>query len=160
MKDRHSLYFFFLFSFPLLCLSQEIQTIKFSKSQFYFFQKGAKDDTLIDGKNNLFYLIIPDSLKPNLIVNIENGKLVATKNDSLVALDFLQGLKYESRYTLRNEDIPIEKKRMSGSKNKHYDFVSLINGVAATPSKKILIRLVNKIDNTILLENVFYIKTN
>ncbi len=171
MKSLHSLYFSFLFLFSLLCTSQEIPIIRIAKSktQIYFFQKGIKGDTLVAGKNNFFYLQVPDSLKSSTILVVENGRLLADKNDSLVTLNFLRGLRYESGYSIKKEDASIQKKEMvknqdsdfQQSKQKaNYEFLSLISGTAPNPSNEIVIRLVNKKENSVLLENVFYFKND
>ncbi len=140
--------------------AQQPQKIRLKKEQstVYFFQKGIKSDTIIKGGSDLFYLVVPDSLKPLLSILVENGRLVATANDSLVQFEFLKGLSYEGMYVPKDHES--DQPGLSAAKDKHVPRVlkSLINGTAPTggDEKKIRIRLLNRKEDKTLIENYFY----
>lgn len=136
--------------------SQTTQKIKFQKNStlIYFFPKSAKSDSIIEKSNDLFYLVVPDSLKKCVVIFVENGQLLRTANDSLVRLNYMQGLKYESQFVINEiPDAP-------GSKTlkKEFSLISLINGTSSHKKNKILIQVVNKKEDKVLMENVFYYK--
>ena len=87
------LLFFTGLFFALTLHGQETKTIRFSKekNQLYFFQSGLKRDTIQRGEGDLFYLLIPDTLKENLRISIENAKMEVLPGDSLVRLVFIPG---------------------------------------------------------------------
>jgi hypothetical protein len=117
------------------------------KKQLQFYQLGKICDTVSAGKGDLFYLSVPDSLKKQVSVLIENGKLDLVKNDSLVKLSYLPGLRYEGLFVSKdsNPESP-------------FVFKSLINGISTTEKKKILIRIVNKKKDKALLEKEYYFR--
>jgi hypothetical protein len=128
--------------------------IKFKKnpSLIYFFQKGVASDTISKNKSNQFYLIVPDSLKESTVVLIDNAQLLLNKNDSLVNIHYMAGFQYENIYTVK------ETLESSIKKIKHYEFKSLINGTSALPLPVIKIRILNKKEDEIILENTFFYK--
>lgn len=149
----------FIFYFVIFCLSgtirsQTSQKIKFQKnsSQIYFFQKG-KVDSVISPSNDLFYLIVPDSLKRSIAIYIENAKMIRSKNDSLVQLKYMPGLKYESLYIIKESKDPTDKKL-----KKEFEFVSLINGSSSYVKNKMLIQIVNKREENVVMENTYIYK--
>jgi hypothetical protein len=151
----------FIFYFLIFCLSGTIrsqtpQKIKFQKnsSQIYFFQKG-KVDSVISPHNDLFYLVVPDSLKRSIAIYIENGKMIRSKNDSIIQLNYMSGLKYESFYIIK------ESKDCTHNKLKNeFEFVSLINGSSSYVKNKMLIQIVNKNEEKVVLENIYLYKDN
>lgn len=117
-----------------------------------FFQKGAKSDTILKGKNDLFYLMVPDSLKGMVTLDIENGRLTPTSNDSIVRLEYLKGLRYESSY-LRQPD---ENSTLSKSRTEKLVFKPQINGASEFPEERIKLRIVFKGKENEAFERVFW----
>jgi hypothetical protein len=148
---KFSLCFFVFFS-PYY-LSAQQQKIRFKKSEafVYFFQKDNKSDTIEKGKNDLFYLIVPDSLKERLSIYVDNGQLLATFNDSIVRLNRMSGLKYESIYIQENS------KDLNGDQAlKKYTFTTLIDGTAVKAGSKLRLRFVDRKRNALMLEQFFW----
>ncbi|WP_317899271.1 hypothetical protein [Aurantibacillus circumpalustris] len=152
MKSKFKQIFSILFlSISFLGLSQTVEKIKFKKdrSLIYFFQKGAKSDTLYRGNENLFYLVVPENLKRDLSIQVENGQLMTSGNDSIVSLIYLPGFQYESFY--ESKEIKGEKKQ----KKVQYNFTTLVNGTSIIKAPKISISIINKSTGGLILENVF-----
>ncbi|PBQ32253.1 hypothetical protein CNR22_10880 [Sphingobacteriaceae bacterium] len=145
------LIFLFILSFFGILSAQPVEKIRFKKDQslIYFFQKGSKTDTLHKNRDNFFYLIVPDSIKKNLSIAVENGQLMATVNDSLVKFNYLPGFKYESFYTAKDVN--------AGKKAKpEYEYKTMVDGISILPENKISISLINKQTGGLILENVFF----
>jgi hypothetical protein len=152
-----SIYFILLFFFLYGKLySQTVEKIKFKKdkSLIYFFQKGTKSDTLNASLEHFFYLVAPDSIKKNLSLEVENGQLMVTENDSLVKLTYLPGFQYESFY--KSNEIKPGKK----STSEKFEFTTMVNGISILPKSKISISLINKKTGGLILENVFVYLNN
>jgi hypothetical protein len=132
--------------------AQSPEKIKYQKnsSLIYFFPKGINKDSIVKNSNDLFYLVVPDSLKKHIVVYVENGKLVKTTNDSLVKLNYMQGLKYESQFVI-NEVAEASKKI-----KKEFELISLINGASSYEKNKILIQIINKKEEKVVIENIFF----
>ncbi|MBL7919754.1 MAG: hypothetical protein JNJ40_05535 [Bacteroidia bacterium] len=134
--------------------SQTPQKIKFQKNSLliYFFPK-EKADSVISSSKNLFYLVIPDSLKRSIAVYIENGKMIRSSNDSIVQVSYMPGLKYESLYVIKESKDPVDNKL-----KKEFEFISLINGSSSYTKNKLLIQIVNKKEEKVVIENVYVYK--
>ena len=150
---KHLFYFSFLFVFTNIT-AQNPEKIKFQKNStlIYFFPKGANKDSIVKNSNDLFYLVVPDSLKKHIVVYVENGKLVKTTNDSLVKLNYMQGLKYESQFII-NEVLSDANPKIL---KKKFEMISLINGASSYEKNKILIQIINKTEEKVVIENVFF----
>lgn len=154
MKKSKCVYaLLFLLVFPGKFYSQKLEKIKFQKdpSSIYFFYQGVKSDTLSKNKENLFYLLVSDSLKKDLVIEIDNGQLMVTGNDSLFKLNYIPGFKYESFY---------QKKQELGnppSKKSPFEFQTFVNGVSALVVNRIQIVLRHKMTGQMILENTFFI---
>ncbi|MCE3226889.1 MAG: hypothetical protein K0S32_1440 [Bacteroidetes bacterium] len=138
--------------------AQPLKKIKVKKNQtkvVYFYQKGLKSDTIVKSKNDLFYLLLSDTLKDHIIIQIENGQLQKTANDSLFRLVYIRGINYESSYT----KTLIVLDEMEAHPKKRYDFKTAVNGTSSAPANEIHIQF--KVKNMVkpLLENVFYYKS-
>ena len=133
--------------------SQTVDKLKFKKenSLIYFFQKGSKSDSISKSVHNLFYLVVPDSLKHQISIQVENGQLQKTANDSIVRLSYLKGIKYESVYT-RKETNGFDSKPAKG-----YEFKTMINGLAEMPADSILVQFYFKKGNGLILANKFFV---
>jgi hypothetical protein len=131
--------------FASISYSQPTTKIKVKKQNdiVYFYQKDLKTDTILIHKNNLFYFVLNDTLKQNTQILIDNGKLVSTKNDSIIEFVFMPGLKYESKFL---------------KENKQLKFVSLINGTTSFNKNEITIKVVSNTQDNPLIENKFYYK--
>lgn len=122
--------------------------VRKDKSLIYFFQQGKKSDTL--ESSNLFYLLVPDSFKKNLLIQVENAQIQQTKNDSLVTFVFIPGMNYEAWYT-KDEDQKI-------SKQKNMFLKSFVNGTNASEKNKITIWFILRKEGVVVLENTYYFK--
>ncbi|MES2678483.1 MAG: hypothetical protein V4635_01300 [Bacteroidota bacterium] len=135
--------------------SQPVEKIKFKKNSdlIYFFQKDAKSDTLFKNKPNLFYLLVPDSLRSGFVLSVENGRLMPTTNDSLLKFEYLPGLKYETFYAKTTGS------QNTGAGNKNsmtFELKTLINGTTDKHKNVIVIRISDKKEDKMQLENIFY----
>jgi len=148
---KYLFYFSFLFLFTIAS-AQNPEKIKFQKNStlIYFFPKGANKDSIVKNSNDLFYLVVPDSLKKHIVVYVENGKLIKTTNDSLVKLNYMQGLKYESQFVI--SEVAESPKKIK----KEFELISLINGASSYEKNKILIQIINKKEEKVVIENVFF----
>ena len=147
------IFYFIIFLITGTLNSQTAQKLKFQKntSLIYFFPKSITADSVIKSTNNLFYFVVPDSLKKHITIYVENAKLLKTGNDSIVKLNYMPGLKYESLFIIK--ELP----PAAGSKNftKVFDLISLINGPSSYQKNKMLIQIINKKEEKVLVENVF-----
>lgn len=81
----------------MICQSVNAQyalKVKKEDNRFLFFQMGTQTDILIKDKTDLFYIKLPDSLKHNLKIIVENGHLTKTTNDTIFKLIPIKGMKY------------------------------------------------------------------
>lgn len=126
--------------------SQSPSAVKIKKynSDFYFYQKGSRTDTISRSKGNYFYLVVNDSLKSQLSIFIENGQLIETKNDSLYKFVYVKGLSYECLFK-KPTDI--------GQK---WQYEVLVNGTTPELPNKVIIRLKKREASKYLIENKFY----
>jgi len=139
---KSSIIFFILF-IPWFSFSQEIQIFHFKKEHaFVFFQKGTKSDTIIKNKNDVFYFIVPDSLKNRISVLVENGQLQTTSNDSLVKLNYLFGMKYETFFQKNG--------------NGEQKLRTLTNGATEHPRQNILLEVLDRKTGNMILKNTFF----
>lgn len=155
MKSISQHFFLFvLFLFGSTGFGQSVEKIKFKKdkSLIYFFQKDEKTDTLNRLSEHFFYLVIPDTLKKDLSIEVENAQLMLTSSDSIVKLNHLPGFKYESFYAAK------ENEAGKKTKTRKYEFKTMVDGTSIYPQDKIIISLINKRTGGLILENVFYFK--
>lgn len=139
----HSAFLFFLF-FSFFSFSQKHPKIRAKReSGLIFFQKGAKSDTLVKNKSDLFYVYVPDSLRKNYSILTENGQLQPAQADSVFKFTYLYGLKYESLF-------------IKVAYNYQTALRTLINGTSAIESNKIRIQVFDKKEEKVILENVFF----
>jgi hypothetical protein len=112
--------------------------IKKEDNRFLFFQKGIKNDTLIKSKTDLFYIKLPDSLKQQVGIYIQNGQFIITDNDTIYRLRPVKGMKY------------------SHSKPDS-TFNTLLEG-NCNPSNTISIEFINTLTQQVYLKNNFIVK--
>ena len=146
-RNKHKYLFLIFLCFSWFIYSQKPTPIKVKKQNniVYFYQKGNKTDTITKQKNNLFYFILNDSLKQSTRIFIDNGRFIATKNDSIIQFIFMPNLKYEAKFNIKDT-----------LNKKHYHFVSLINGATNSTKNEITIKVISTKHDTPLIENTFY----
>lgn len=121
-----------------------------------FFQKGKNCDTLNKGVNDLFYLVVPDSLKPSVYLSIENGQLSSGGNDSLVKLSHLPGLRYDYIYVFEKPYAEQDRSKHKAIKqNQKGSYQSLIAGTSTTPPEQVTIKLLDSRLNKLLYERTW-----
>lgn len=132
----------FIILFLLLaCININAQQkikVKRIDNRFFFYQAGIKNDTIIKYKSDLFFVKFPDSLQHHVVIYIQNGQLINTKNDSLFQFMPVSGMKY----SLSKPDST---------------FITMLEGVC-TASKNITIEVLNKRTDKIILKNKFLVK--
>lgn len=134
--------------FKLSSQSTEILRVKRNSAVIYFFQKNDSSNIIKAGDSDLFYFVVPDSLKEQLVLDIENGRFYDTGNDSLFRFKFLRGLKYEFKFLKSSINDSL-------TNNKHYNVTQVINGAALNRGNIVLFRIYNKRSQQILIENQF-----
>lgn len=150
----------------LLCAAlslaaQEPRKIRFAKDKtyIYFFQTGKKCDSVIAGATDVFYFLVPDSLKKYIVLSSENASFVPQKNDSLVICKYAYGIKYESYFSaVENDASATYLPKPSGVKERkeaEYRLKFGPNGSSSTNAGSILVQIIDTRTNTILLENTF-----
>ena len=133
---KNSIYIFLFFS----CFLKAQQTIKVKRedNRFLFFQLGQKSDTIIKNKTDLFLIKLPDSLKTNIQIYLNNGQFIKTEKDSIYQLKPIPGMKY------------------SHSKPDSV-FNTLLEG-HCNPSKTISIEFINSKNQKPFLKNNYIVK--
>lgn len=123
--------------------AQKVNTIRFRKDerQLIFFKLGKKTDTIAD--NSRFYLFISDTLQPYIDIQVYNGRLNPKVLDTIFALEYITGIRYLC-------DFP--------RKGKNFTFRTAIDGSSDVQGREILIRILDRRDEELLLENRYYIK--
>lgn len=136
--------FLILFIFPAFSQQPPLIHVKKEKT-LLFFQKGAKSDTIIRNKSDLFFFSLPDSLKGTVSIYTENGRLEPLPGDTLLRFVFLKGLRYELFFK---------------KEEKQYKLQSLINGASELIDPKVLIQLFDKSLGKEILSNRFTYKVH
>jgi hypothetical protein len=88
------------------------------------------------------------------VIQVENGRLQKTQNDSLYQLVHMKGINYESVY----EKVLIVLDEMESKPRVRYELKSRINGVPDQPGNVIRVTFKRESLATPLLENIFYFK--
>lgn len=68
--------------------------VKREDNRFLFFQLGTKSDTIIKNKTDLFLIKLPDSLKTDIQIYLNNAQFIKTDKDSIYQLKPIAGMKY------------------------------------------------------------------
>lgn len=92
MTMKNSIYIFVLFSFSIK--AQYSIKVKREDNRFLFFQLGQKSDTIVKNKSDLFLIKLPDSLKTNIQIFLNNAQFIKTDKDSIYQLKPIAGMKY------------------------------------------------------------------
>lgn len=130
--------YYILFFISLSASAQYSIKVKREDNRFLFFQLGQKSDTIIKNKTDLFLIKLPDSLKTNIQIYLNNGQFLKTEKDSIYQLKSIPGMKY------------------SHSKPDTV-FNTLLEG-HCNPSKTISIEFINSKNQTPFLKNIFIVK--
>ena len=137
--------------------SQSPETIKVKKeAALYFFQTGQKSDTISLNKNDLFYLKITGKLGCETRIEVVNGKLLRTKNDSIFQLKKNSNLQYEHYF--QDSTFVANKPKGKTMNENCYKFISHINGANESDGRIINIQIYNINTRETLLSNKFYYK--
>lgn len=143
-------------NFPKHITAQTPEKIKIKKEDgLYFFQVGQKSDTISAGKNDLFYLRLIGVTGCTTRIEIENGRLFKTANDTVFQLKNVPNLQYEHYF---QDTTWVANKPFKGN-NKCHKFISHINGANETSaSHTIKIIFYNLYSKEAILSNTFYYK--
>lgn len=148
-----------IFTFVIACaFAQKTASFKAKKKGdvVFFYQVSDKCDSIYSDECNKFYLFMNDSMKPHIQIRIENGQLVKTKNDSIVTLNYLPGLKYEVGFEQRDSAIFVGGKKKPTKMKKVWVFAPGIDGATDYNKKRIRIVFYDKRREKAILENIFY----
>jgi hypothetical protein len=150
-------YIVVLLFISLFVKSQTPDKIKIQKEDaIYFFQVGQKSDTVSANQNDLFYLKFTGSLKCNARIEVVNGRLFKTNNDTIFQLKKATNLQYEHYFM---DSVFVGNKPDPKMKNRDCrKFISHINGAQEGNGKTITIQIYNLNNRETLLNNTFYYK--
>ena len=119
--------------------AQRVLKIKREDNRLLFYQIQKKNDTIISNKSDQFLIKLPDSLKSNLQIVVENGLFKAVyKDSSIYQLFYVKGMKY------------------SHSKPDSL-FYTQLEGICL-PTKNIKITIYNSFSKKALLTNLYFAK--
>lgn len=145
----------FLFISSLL-QAQVPDKIRIKKEdEFYFFQVGKKTDT-ISSQNDKFYLKITGKMRCETRIEIVNGRLYKTANDTIFQLKKNPNLQYE-HYFSDSAFVAKPPKGQTAPEN-CFKFVTHINGAQEGDGNTITIQFYNINTRQTLLTNKFYYK--
>jgi len=150
---RYVLLFVFL---SALLHGQTPDKIKIKKEDgLYFFQIGEKSDTISMNKNDLFYLKFTGTTGCTTRIEIENGRLFKTKNDTVFQLKNVPHLQYEHYY---QDTTWVANKGAKTTNNNCHKFITHINGANEKDGKIIRIQMYNVGTKENVLINTFHYK--
>ncbi len=135
--------------------AQNLQHIKVKKadSPFLFFQKFKANDTIWAKKNDVFYLLLSDSLKQQISIETQNGQLMRQDGDSLVLLKYLPGINYLHKFEfIESEENSQQKNARLKSKKEKLVLITLIDGASTLEKNKIKIVFRYKNNKSIFAE--------
>ncbi len=140
--------------FLVFCQTEKIKIKK--EDSFFFFQTGQKSDTISLNKNDLFYLKMTGKTGCNTRIEIENGRLMRTKNDTVFQLKNVPHLQYEHYF---QDSTFVANKSKPGVVNDNcHKFITHINGANEAKGNVIKIIFYNVNTKDALLSNTFYYK--
>ena len=128
--------------------------IKAGNEWIYFYKTGQKGDSVITKHNNEFRLVCKEHQKKNLLIQIDNARLMPLGNDSTVFAEYLPGLKYEAWFVQSDDSLSAEGTLQKGK----MVFTSFLNGTTQVDKTRIRIQIYLKKENELILENVYYYK--
>jgi hypothetical protein len=149
-------FYILLLGYSVSFFSQTPDKIKIKKEdEFFFFQAGKKTDTISPGKGDLFYLKLTGQKRCDYHIEVENGQLLKTGNDSLFRLVKIQNFKYLHYFV---DSVMVSKDRFAKQvTEKCFKYKTFVNGAHnADPKNRIYIRIFNVTTGDTLLTNKFY----
>jgi hypothetical protein len=121
--------------------AQEPLTVRIRRAhQFAFFQEGRRSDSLVAGVTDRFRLVVPDTLKPLLVIETDNGIIRRTSNDSIITVAYIKGINYRTVYEAVNGKMVLS---------------TMINGASDTPERTVVIRFWRR--GEMILQNNFVV---
>jgi hypothetical protein len=133
--------------FPDSLVAQSEPPVRLKRERgMVFFQQGVKKDSISKNKGDVFYLLVPDSLKELVSIAVDNGRLLPTANDSLVTLSYLPGISYESMYV----------KEERADRTAATTLKTLINGASTLDQNYVRIRILHRIKGEQLRSTYHY----
>jgi hypothetical protein len=142
--------FFSTAALPGFSQNKEVIRVR-SAHDFYFFQKGAKTDTISANKNDVFYMLIPPSMRCNVRIEVENGFLSPTPADTVFRLKHVVCTNYIHFYT---DNLLLSEKPSVRACDR---YKMAINGSNSLPDKQVItVSFYNAEKGSLLLVNHFY----
>lgn len=151
-----------LFLIPVFGYTQKEKiSVKKQDTAFYFFQTDKKSDTLIKGKNDLFYMYIPSNKRCNTKIEIRNAQLIKTKKENIFQLKQIPGINYIHLFndSLTEHASLNTKKKLSDKKTGQacLKYNTLVNGANNGAANSIVtIKFIDLKTNSVFLSNKFY----
>ncbi|MBK6522064.1 MAG: hypothetical protein KBG47_02110 [Bacteroidia bacterium] len=149
MKKTSLLFFIFA---SLLSYSQKKETITVKKqSEIFFYRTGEfKDGVIIKDSSDVFYLDIPNDLKPTTDVKLINASFLKTSDPKRFKLIYTKGMRYQLIYVSDNDNI--------SDTNRTFEVEIAPDGASGINIKDITIEFWNIKTNKRILKNVFTYK--
>jgi hypothetical protein len=148
--------YFIVFNCPVFIFAQT-DKIKIKKEDnFYFFQLGQKSDTIISGKNDLFYLKMTGKTGCNTHIEIENGRFMKTKNDTIFQLKNIPNLQY--LHYFQDSTFVAHKSKPGEVNDNCHKFITHINGANEARATIVKVVFFNVNSKDVLLSNTFFFK--
>lgn len=136
MKPLCFIILFSCFSFSVK--AQQKIKVKKEDNRFLVFKLGEENDRIIKDKSDLFFIKLPDSLKKDVAIFVENGRFSRTASDSIFKFIPIRGMKYSHTFI-------------------DTSFVVLLEGVC-NPSNTIFLEVKNNHTKKSLLQNKYLVK--
>lgn len=138
-----SAFFIFIIAHVSVLFSQK-HSFRIRKDRpVYFYRMGDNSGPVVAGKSDMFVLLVHDSMKPSVVLDIENGRLENIGRDSVLRLQYLPGMRYEGVFT---------EKEGKNSVNKD-TFISLVNGITSCHRDSVRISVYDKKKETKLMQD-------
>ena len=118
--------------------AQQKIKVKKEDNRFLIFKLGEQNDFIVKDKSDLFLIKLPDSLKKDLSIWVENGRFNKTNSDSIFKLIPIKGMKYSHSII-------------------DTSFQVLLEGVCP-PSNTVFLEVKNNKTKKSLLQNKFLVK--
>lgn len=125
--------------------------VKAGNEWVYFYKTGRKEDSILSKHNNQFRLVCKQQQKKNLLIHIDNARLMPSGNDSTVFAEYLPGLKYEAWFVQSEDSLSADGTLQKGK----MVFTSFLNGTTQVDKNRIRIQIYLKKENELILENVY-----
>jgi hypothetical protein len=138
---------------PFLFYSQTDKITIKKEDTFYFFQAGKKTDTISAGKNDQFFLKLSGKTSCTTRIEVVNGRLYKTNNDSVFQLKKAPNLQYEHYFM---DSVFVAKPGDKKNQRDCHKFVTHINGANEGNGSEVTIQFYNINTRETILVNKFY----